>query len=112
MMGRMSLSDPDPVWIAARLVIVLLSLALIVLGVRVAVSRRFPPAWVRVARLTASQRSHPVRVGGGQALLGACLLLQQAPFLIPMPFLAGRTLLVVALLLAVTGAGWFVLLRR
>ncbi|MEU4779687.1 hypothetical protein [Micromonospora sp. NPDC023633] len=108
----MSLSDPDPVWTAVRFVIVALSLAMIVFGVRVAVSRRFPSAWVRVARLTAGQQSQPVRLGGGQALLGACLLLQQAPFLIPMPFLAGLTLLVVALLLAVAGVGWFVLLRR
>ncbi|MEU4773415.1 hypothetical protein [Micromonospora sp. NPDC023644] len=108
----MSPSDPDPVWTAARLVIVVLSLAMIVFGLRVAVTRRFPPVWARVARLTASQRLQPVRLGGGQALLGACLLLQQAPFLLPMPSLAGRTLLVVALLLAVAGAGWFVLFRR
>ncbi|MEU2660982.1 hypothetical protein [Micromonospora sp. NPDC007220] len=108
----MSLSDPDPVWIAVRLVIVVLSLAMIALGVRVAVSGRFPSAWVRVARLTASQRSQPARIGGSQALFGACLLVQQAPLLVPMPFLAGRTLFVVALLLAVTGAGWFALLRR
>jgi hypothetical protein len=112
MMGRMSLNDPDPVWIAVRLVIVVLSLAMIVLGGRVAVSRRFPSAWVRVARLTASQRSQPVRVGGGQALLGACLLVQQAPFLFPMPHLAGVILFVVALLLALTAVGWFVLLRH
>ncbi|GAB3188117.1 hypothetical protein FHX75_12926 [Micromonospora palomenae] len=110
-MGRMSVSDPDPLWIAFRLVIVVLGLAMVVLGVRVAVSRRFPPAWIRVGRLPASQRSQPVRMGGGQALVGASLLIQQAPFLIPMPFPVGAALIVAALLLAGAAVGWFVLRR-
>ncbi|MER7333851.1 MULTISPECIES: hypothetical protein [unclassified Micromonospora] len=95
-----------------RLVIVVLSLAMIGFGVRVAVSRRVPVAWVRVARLTARQRSQPVRMGVGQALLGACLLVQQAPFLIPMPHSVGVALLVVSLLLALTAVGWFAVPRR
>lgn len=97
---------------AVRLVIVALSLAMIVFGIRVAVSRRIPVAWVRVARLTANQRSQPVRMGVCQALLGACLLVQQAPFLIPMPHPVGVALLVVSLLLALTAVGWFAVPRR
>ncbi|BCL15081.1 hypothetical protein [Micromonospora sagamiensis] len=107
----MSVTDPDPLWIAVRLVVVVLSLGMVVFGVRVAVSRRFPVAWVRAARLPASQRSQPVRIGGGQALIGASLLLQQAPFLVPMPYPVGAALFVVALLLAAAGVGWFVLRR-
>ncbi|SCE70555.1 hypothetical protein GA0074696_0343 [Micromonospora purpureochromogenes] len=107
----MSPSDTDPLLLAGRLVIVVVSLFVLVLGVRVAVSRRFPVAWVRVARLPASQRSQPVRIGGSQALLGASLLIQQAPFLIPMPYLVGRALFAVALLLLVVAVGWFVLRR-
>ncbi|SCL38107.1 hypothetical protein GA0074692_4900 [Micromonospora pallida] len=107
----MSVTDPDPFWIAFRLVIVALSLAMVVFGARVAASRRFPAAWIRVARLPASQRSQPVRIGGGQALIGASLLIQQAPFLVPMPFPVGFALLVVALLLAGASLGWY-LLRR
>ncbi|MER5332416.1 hypothetical protein [Micromonospora sp. NPDC002717] len=107
----MSVTDPDPVWIALRLVIVVLSLAMFVFGVRVAMSRRFPVAWVRAVRMPARQRSQPVRMGGGQALLGASLLIQQAPFLIPMSYPVGAALFVVALLLAGAAAGWFVLRR-
>jgi hypothetical protein len=110
-MGRMSVNDPDPFWIACHLVIVLLGLAMVVLGVRVAVSRRFPASWIRVARLPASHRSQPVRVGGGQALIGASLLIQQAPFLVPMPHPVGSALLVVALFLAGASLGWYVLRR-
>lgn len=108
----MSVNDPDPAWIALRLVVVVLSLVEVMLGVRVAVSRRFPTAWVRVARLTASQRSQPVRRGGFLALLGAGLLVQQAPFLISVPYAVGVALFAVALLLVVTAAGWFALLRH
>lgn len=102
----MSPDDPDPVWVALRV------LAVVVFGVRVAVSGRFPAAYARVARLTPGQRSRPVRVGGAQALLGAGVLAQQAPFLIPMPYPVGVALFVVALLLLAAAAGWFVLLRR
>ncbi|MEH0820708.1 MULTISPECIES: hypothetical protein [unclassified Micromonospora] len=108
----MSVNDPDPVWIALRLVSVVLSVVMVIVGVRVAVSRRFPVAWVRAARLTASQRSQPVRRGGFCALLGAGLLAQQAPFLVPVPYAVGVALFAVSLLLIMTAAGWFALLRR
>ncbi|MCO1596538.1 hypothetical protein M8C17_15370 [Micromonospora sp. RHAY321] len=108
----MSLDDGDPVMVALSLVAVVLGLASVVLGVRVAVSRRFPAAWVRLARLTPSQRSQPLRMGSAQAMIGAGLVVQQAPFLIPMPFPVGRALFAVSLLLLVTAAGSFALLRR
>ncbi|MEH0820912.1 MULTISPECIES: hypothetical protein [unclassified Micromonospora] len=108
----MSLSDTDPLLVAGRLVIVVASLFLLVFGVRTAVSRRFSRAWLRFARPTNSQRSQPVRIGGGQALLGASLLVQQAPFLIPMPHGLGTALFAAALLLAVAALGWFVLVPQ
>ncbi|GIJ34027.1 hypothetical protein ACIBQ2_20505 [Micromonospora sediminimaris] len=108
----MTVDDPDPVWVALRLVSALLSLAVVVLGVRVAVTRRFPVVWVRAARLTESQRSQPLRRGGFLALLGASLLVQQVPLLAPVPAVAGRALFALALLLLVGAVGWFVLLRR
>ncbi|MEU6021180.1 hypothetical protein [Micromonospora sp. NPDC047134] len=101
----MTLSDPDPLWIL-RLVIVIFGLALLAFGVRVAVSRRFPVAWVRITRLNAAGQSQPVRMGGFQALLGGGLLVQQVPFFIPMPSAAARALFAVALLLAVAAMGW------
>ncbi|TCB91262.1 hypothetical protein E0H26_25785 [Micromonospora zingiberis] len=104
----MSVSDPDPLWTTLRLVLVILSLGLLAFGVRVVVSRSFPAAWVRITRMKARQQSQPVRIGGGQALIGASLLAQQAPFLIPMPTPAGGALLMLALLLAVAAAGWYV----
>ncbi|MEU6072329.1 hypothetical protein [Micromonospora sp. NPDC047074] len=107
----MSVTDPEPVWIALRLVIVVVNLGMIGVGVRVAVSRRFPARWVRAVRLPRKQRSQPVRIGGGQALVGACLLFQQAPFLVPMPHLLGRALFGLALFFAVTAMAWHVLLR-
>ncbi|WP_346537292.1 hypothetical protein [Micromonospora sp. DPT] len=108
----MSLDGEDPVMIALRLVAVVLGLAAAALGVRVAMSRRFPAAWVRLARLTPSQRSQPVRMGSTQAMIGAGLVVQQAPFLISMPLPVGRALFAVSLLLLVTAAGSFALLRR
>ncbi|MEV1288426.1 hypothetical protein [Micromonospora sp. NPDC049679] len=108
----MSVNDLGPEWIDLRLVIVVLGLVVVILGVRVAVTRRFPMAWVRGERLTASQRSQPVRHGGSVALLGAGVLVQQAPFLIPVPFAVGRALFAVALLLVMTAVGWSVLVRR
>ncbi|PSK66522.1 hypothetical protein B0E53_01538 [Micromonospora sp. MH33] len=107
----MSPTDTDPLLVAGRLVMVVLSLSLLVFGVRVAVTRRFPRAWLRFARLTKSQRSQPVRIGGGQALSGGSLLIQQAPFLIPMPHSLGTALFAVALLLAATALGWCILRR-
>ncbi|MBQ0892060.1 hypothetical protein KBX37_02925 [Micromonospora sp. U56] len=104
-------SDTHPLLVAGRLVIVVVSLSGLVLGVRVALSRRFPRAWLRSGRPTESQRSQPVRIGGGVALVGASLLIQQAPFLIPTSFVPGTALLAVAMLLAATAAGWFVLRR-
>ena len=106
----MSPSDTDPLLLAGRLVIVVVSLFVLVLGVRVALSRRFP-AWLRFGRPTKSQPSQPVRIGGGVALVGASLLIQQAPFLIPTPFVLGAALFAVAMLLAATAAGWLVLRR-
>ncbi|RLP93449.1 hypothetical protein [Micromonospora sp. CV4] len=106
------MSMDDPVTIALRVVAVVLGLGSVVLGVRVAVSRRFPAAWVRLARLGPRERSQPVRTGSAQAMIGAGLLIQQAPFLIPMPYSAGVALLAVSLLLLVTAAGSFALIRR
>lgn len=104
--------DLDPVMIALRLVTVVLGLAAVTLGVRVAVSRRFPAAWVRLARLTPSQRAQPVRMGSFQAMLGASLLIQQAPFLVSMPYPVATTLFAVSLLLLVIAMGSYALLRR
>jgi hypothetical protein len=112
MIGRVTVDDPDPIWAALRAVSVVLSLVVVVLGVRVAVTRRFPMLWVRVARLTASQQSQPVRRGGFLALVGASLLVQQVPILAPVPVVLGRALFAAALLLLVSALGWFVLLRR
>ncbi|GAB3853306.1 hypothetical protein GCM10029963_44340 [Micromonospora andamanensis] len=112
MIGRVIVDDPDRVWVALRLVSVVLSIVVVVLGVRVAVTRRFPTVWVRVARLTESQRSEPLRRGGVLALLGASLFVQQVPSLVAVPVVGGRVLFALALLLLVTAVGWFVLLRR
>ncbi|MER7416827.1 hypothetical protein ABT346_08585 [Micromonospora peucetia] len=108
----MGLGEPELVWVVLRLLIVVVSLFLLVLGVRVAVSRRVPGAWSRFARLTESQRSQPVRLGGNVTLLGASLLVQQTPFLVPVPHPVGDALFAVALLLVVAAMVWFVLVRR
>ncbi|WP_406074106.1 hypothetical protein [Micromonospora sp. NBC_01638] len=108
----MSLYDEDPVTVALRVGVVVLSLGSLVLGVRVAVSRRFPAAWVRLARLRVGERSQPVRVGIAQAMIGAGVLIHQAPFFISMPLPLGRALFAVSLLLLLTAAGAFSLLRR
>ncbi|NES26099.1 hypothetical protein GCE86_26725 [Micromonospora terminaliae] len=108
----MSAGDRDLVSIALSLVTVVLGLVVVILGLRVAVTRRFPAAWVRGGRLTASQRSQPVRRGGFLALLGAGLLIQQAPFLIPVPLAVGRALFAAALLLVMSALGWSFLVRR
>jgi uncharacterized membrane protein len=108
----MSVDDPDLVSIALSLGIVVLGLVVVTLGVRIAVTRRFPVAWVRGARLTTRQRSQPVRYGGTLALLGAGALIQQAPFLIPVPVAVGHALFAVALLLAMSALGWSVLVRH
>ncbi|MBY8872070.1 hypothetical protein K7640_09485 [Micromonospora sp. PLK6-60] len=108
----MSVADSDPVGLALRLVAVFLGLGLVVLGGWVATTRRFPAAWVRVARLTASQRAEPVRRGGVVALLGAGVLLPQVPFLAPVSAAVARALFVLALLLIVASVGWYTALRR
>ncbi|WBB93763.1 hypothetical protein [Verrucosispora sp. WMMC514] len=108
----MTMDDSDPVWAALRLVAAVLSLAVLLLGVRVAVTRRFPVCWTRAARLTERQRSQPLRRGGFLALCGASLLVQQVPFLAPVPVAVGRILFALALLLVVSAVGWFALLRR
>ncbi|MFF4877172.1 hypothetical protein [Micromonospora sp. NPDC000668] len=53
-------------------------------------------------------------MGIAQAVIGASLLVQQAPFFISMPRPLGRTLFAVSLLLLLTAAaaGAFSLLRR
>ncbi|MEV4479898.1 hypothetical protein AB0K04_12820 [Micromonospora coxensis] len=107
----MSLIDDDPVMAALRLVLVAVSVFAVVFGVRVAVSRQFPQAWVRVARLTRRQRSQPVRVGGGAAFIGASQLIQQVPFVVPMPYPAKVALFVVAFLLLGAALAWFALRR-
>ncbi|WP_200208772.1 hypothetical protein [Micromonospora coerulea] len=104
-------SDTDLLLVAGRLLIVVISLFQLVVGVRVAVTRRFPRAWLRFAPLTKSHRSQPVRIGGGNALVGASLLVQQAALLIPMPHRLGTTLFAVALLLLVVAVGWLVVRR-
>ncbi|MFG1778647.1 hypothetical protein ACGFIR_02175 [Micromonospora sp. NPDC049051] len=108
----MSVDDPDPVMIALRVAIVVLSLAWVVLGLRVATSRRFPAAWVRLARLTPSQQAQPVRLGGAQAMIGAGLLIQQAPFVIAVPYPVGVALFAVSLALLLTAVGLSAPLRR
>ncbi|PWR05957.1 hypothetical protein DKT68_24195 [Micromonospora acroterricola] len=108
----MSLDAEDPVTMALRVGVVVVSLGSVVLGVRVAVSRRFPEAWVRLARLKPGERSQPVRVGIAQAMIGAGLLIQQAPFFVSMPLPLGRALFAVSLLLLLTAAGAFSLLGR
>ncbi|MFI7646882.1 hypothetical protein ACIBTZ_12495 [Micromonospora sp. NPDC049460] len=108
----MSMDDPDPLMIALRMVIVVLSSASVVLGLRVAMSRRFPAAWIRLAHLTPSQQAQPVRLGSAQAMLGAGLLIQQAPFVISMPFPVGVALFAVSLALLLTAVGLSALLRH
>ncbi|SCG62067.1 hypothetical protein GA0070614_3440 [Micromonospora coxensis] len=66
---------------------------------------------MRLARLTPRQRSRPVRAGGGAALIGASQLVQQVPFVVPMPYPAKVTLFVVALLLLAAAPAWYVLRR-
>ncbi|MEG3633047.1 hypothetical protein [Micromonospora palythoicola] len=108
----MTMDDSDPVLTALRLVGAVLSIAVVLLGLRVAVTRRFPVVWTRAARLTERQRSQPLRRGGCLALCGAGLLVQQVPFLAPVPIAVGRILFALALLLVVSAVGWFALLRR
>ncbi|WP_141714708.1 hypothetical protein [Micromonospora mirobrigensis] len=108
----MSVDDPDPVALALRLVLVALGFGLVLIGGRVAVTRRFPVAWVRVAHLTAAQRSEPVRWGGTVALIGAGVLVQQVPSLASVPHPVGSVLFAVALLLVLGALGWWTLVRR
>ncbi|MEH0820707.1 MULTISPECIES: hypothetical protein [unclassified Micromonospora] len=104
------MSPSDTLLLTGRLVIVVVSLFVLVLGGSVAVSRRIPRAWLRFGHPTKSPRMQPVRLGGGLALVGASLLIQQAPFLIPMPLALRAALLAVAVLLA-AAAGWLFLRR-
>lgn len=108
----MSPDDGDPLLIALSLAAVVLGLVWVVLGVRVAVSRRFPAAWIRLARPTPSQQAQPVRIGSAQAMSGAGLVAYGATFLIPMPYPVGVALIAVFLLLLLTAAGSVALLRR
>ncbi|MGK5442805.1 hypothetical protein ACSNN7_13450 [Micromonospora sp. URMC 105] len=101
----MSPSDTDPILLTGRLVVVVLSLFALGLGGYVVVSRRIPRGWLRIGRPTKTQRSRPARLGAGLVLVGVSLLIQQAPFLIPMPFALGAALLAAALLLT-PAAGW------
>ncbi|MGW5668472.1 hypothetical protein [Micromonospora sp. NPDC003776] len=107
----MSAFDDDPVLGLLRLLAVALSLFLIGIGVRTAVARRFPPLWLRFGRPSRTPRTQPVRIGGSVALIGASLLLQQAPFLIRMPHALAGTLFMLSLALLITAAGWLALRR-
>ncbi|MEU0546935.1 hypothetical protein [Micromonospora sp. NPDC005979] len=108
----MSLDDGEPVLIALSLAAVVLGLAWAVLGARVAVSRRFPTAWIRLVRPTPIQRARPVRMGCAQVMSGAGLVAYGATFLVPMPYAVGVALIAVFLLLLLTAAGSVALLRR
>ncbi|MBM0224410.1 hypothetical protein [Micromonospora sp. ATA51] len=107
----MSLNDADPVLVAVRLVVAVISLGLLVFGVRVAVTRQLPRKQIHFGRSTAEQRPQPVRIGGGVALAGASLLIQQVASLISIPSALELALLGVALVLFVTAVGWFALRR-
>jgi hypothetical protein len=107
----MSLGETDPMLVAVRLVVMVISLAVLFFGVRVAVTRRLPRRQIHFGRTTAEQRPQPVRVGGGVALMGASLFIQQVASLISMPFAVGLVLLLVSLVLVVTAVGWFALRR-
>ncbi|WP_326552584.1 hypothetical protein [Micromonospora sp. NBC_01813] len=108
----MSLSDADLLLVAARLVMTVCGLLLVVLGVHTVVTRRSPLSRLRFVRPTSSQLSQPVRNGGCQALIGASLLIQQVPFLVPVPHGFGTALFAVALLVVFAALGWFVVVRR
>jgi len=108
----MSVSDTDPVWLAARLVIVVGGLLLVALGVRTAVTGRSPLSRFRFVGPTSRQRAEPVRNGGCQALIGASVLIQQVPYLVPMPHGLGVALFGLALLVVLAGLGWFIMVRR
>lgn len=108
----MSLSDTDPVWLAARLVIVVGGLLLVALGVRTAVTGRSPLSRVRFVGPTSHQRAQPIRNGGCQALIGTSALIQQVPYLFPMPHWLGVALFGAALLVVLAGLGWFIIVRR
>ena len=107
----MSLNDADPVLVAVRLVVAVISLVLLVFGVRAAVTRQLPRRQIHYGRSTAEQRLQPVRIGGGVALVGAGLLIQQVASLISMPSALGLALVGVALVLFVIAVGWFALRR-
>ena len=107
----MTLSETDPVLLAVHLVVVVMSLALVVFGVRAAVTRQLPRRQLRFGRPTAEQQPQPVRTGGGVALFGASLFIQQVVPLISMPFAVGLGLLGLSLVLLVTAVGWFALRR-
>lgn len=108
--GRMR--DANSVLVAFRLVLVISFVLLFVLGVRLAVSRRFPVTWARPVRRTESQQSRQVRVGVGVMLLAASVLILEGTSLIPMPFLISGILLAVAMLIAVAALAWFVVSRE
>ncbi|MEU5903694.1 hypothetical protein [Micromonospora sp. NPDC047527] len=107
----MNMAD-EPVMAALRLVAVGVGVAAVALGLKVAVSRQFPAAWIRLARLKPRHRAQPVRLGSFQAMIGAGLVIQQVPFLIDTSLPVGRALFAVSLLLLVTAAGTYAVLRR
>lgn len=106
------MSDTDPVWSAARLAIVVAALHLVALGVRTAVTGRSPLSRFRFVGPTGRQRAQPIRNGGCQALIGASVLIQQVPYLVPMPHGLGVALFGLALLVIPAGLGWFIIVRR
>ncbi|MER7888888.1 hypothetical protein ABTX15_03590 [Micromonospora sp. NPDC094482] len=105
----MSPSDTEPVLVAVRLVVAVVSLALLVFGLRAVILRRLPRRRFGFGRLSAEQRAQPVRIGGGVALVAAGLLVQQVASLVALPFAIKLCLFGVALVLFVTAVGWFAL---
>ncbi|MCX4390476.1 hypothetical protein OG777_26625 [Micromonospora peucetia] len=104
--------DANSVLVVFRLLLVIFFFLLFVLGVRLAVSRRFPVTWARPAHPTEIQQSRQVRVGVGVMLVAASQLILEGTSLIPMPFLISGILLAVAMLVAVAVLAWFVVSRE
>ncbi|MFC3503684.1 hypothetical protein ACFOOK_22295 [Micromonospora krabiensis] len=102
----MDLSDP-PALIGVRLVVAVDGLALLLFGLRVALTRRLPRRRFGGRGVGSEEQPQPVRIGGGVALVGAALLVQQVAALATMPAAVGLALLGVALVLFVAAVVWF-----
>ncbi|MEU6203035.1 hypothetical protein ABZ814_05535 [Micromonospora musae] len=101
----------DTVLLSIRVVIAVVSLAVLLTGVRIAVTRRFPRPRLRLGRPPTGRRPQPVRVGGGVALVAASLLVQQAAQLLPVSRPVGIAMSLAALVIAIVGVGWFAVRR-